>query len=286
MADDKDLSRKNTEPASDGGRTDPAGDGATRGDSIDETRPMRKITGDEKPAAAGEDIAAEAPSEDGENPWDPKVTHEPGEGEAGDGHSAGHENDEEELDWGERWKLTRQFVSMSRSSAILMISFLLVLLLYLWVKEDPLVAVPANDPAETSETADPSATTEPTGETTETGTSEAEPTGSQDASTAPTGADSADSTADNQGAGESQVPTQGNSGQGTSGQGGSQTGGTGDTATDTGNGTAGTNGTSGQTGQGTQGGDASGQGTEGGTAQGADTGQSAGTGETGQAGTA
>lgn len=283
MADDKDLNGKNTEPTSDAGRTDPAGDGATRGDSIDETRPMRKITGNENPVDAKYDTgAADTSTEADDDQWDPQVTHEPGDGEVGEGHGpAGHESEEhEELDWGERWKITRQFVSMSRSSAILMISFLLVLLLYLWVKEDPLVTVPANDPAEASETADPSATTEPTGESSATETSEAEPTGTQDASTAPTGAESAEPTAGNQGAGDSQVPTQGNTGQN-----GSQTGGTGDSGTNTGTGTGGTDGTGGQTGQGTQG-DASGQGAEGGTAQGADTGQSAGTAETGGTGAA
>ncbi|HJE91925.1 MAG TPA: hypothetical protein K8V11_13045 [Dietzia timorensis] len=281
MADDKDLSRKGTEPTSDGGRTDPAGDGGTRGDSVDETRPMRKITGNEKPEATADDTAtADTPPEVDDDRWDPKVTHEPSESGAGAGPGhAGHESDEhEELDWGERWKITRQFVSMSRSSAVLIISFLLVLLLYLWVKEDPLVTVPANDPAEASDTADPSETTEPTGETSATETSEAEPTDAQDASTAPTGAESADPTPGNQGAGDSQVPTQGNTGQG-----GSQTGGTGDSGANTGDGTGtGTDGTGDQTGQGTQG-DASGQGAEGGTAQGAGTGQSDGTGDTGGA---
>lgn len=184
----------------------------------------------------------------------------------------GEDDADEPMDWGERWKITRQFASMSRSSAILMISFLLVLLLYLWVKEDPLVTVPANDPAETSETADPSATTESTGETSATGTSDAEPTESQDASTVPTGAESADPMTGNQGAGESQVPTQDNTGQN-----GSQTGDMGDSGTNSGNGTGGTDGTGGQTGQGTQG-DAS--------AQGAEAGQSAGTGETAGTGAA
>lgn len=241
---------------------------STRGDSVDETAPMKKITSETRPA--------EAIPSDGE--WDADESNDPDFAHpARLAKSESEEVEEDELDWGDKLRLTRQFMRMSRSSAVLMISFLLVLLLYLWVKEDPLVTLPASDPAPASETADPSATTEPTGETSATGTSEAEPSGTEGSSAAPTGTESAAPTAD-RGAAGSEVPTSGNSGQTET-----ETGGT--TGT---NGTNGTGGTDGQgngagtdTGQGT--GDA-GQGAEGGTAQGAGTGQAAGAGQAGAAG--
>ena len=272
---------KNTGPASDAARADSPGEGATRGDSVDETRPMKKITGNETPGELADKGTRPAPaSADTEDPygadddqWDVEVTHDSSANADGhDGH-AGEEHDE--LDWGERWKLTRQFASMSRSSAILMISFLLVLLLYLWVKEDPVVTLPSDQPA-TSETADPSATTEPTGETSATATSEVDPSGTAESSAVPTGTESADPTAGNQGSADSQVPTRDSSGQSDT-----QTGG------NTGNG-----GTSGQSEQGTgtgetgQGATGAGEGQDatGGTAQGAGTGQDAAAGTGGEAG--
>lgn len=263
---------KNTEPASDAARADSPGEGATRGDSVDETRPMKKITGNETPGeladTATRSAAAPADAEDpygaDDDQWNVEVTHE--SGASTQGHD-GHDGEEHaELDWGERWKLTRQFAAMSRSSAVLMISFLLVLLLYLWVKEDPVVTLPSDQPA-TSETADPSATTESTGETSATETSDTDPSGTAESSAVPTGTQSAAPPTGNQGAAESQVPTRDSSGQSDTQPGGN-----------TGNGGAG-----GQGEQGTGTGD-TGQGETGGTAQGAGTDQGAAAGTGGEAG--
>lgn len=129
----------------------------------------------------------------------------------------GNDDADEPMDWGERWKITRQFASMSRSSAMLLITFLLVLLLYMWVKEDPVVTFPTGNADETSETSEPAETTEPSGETSPTDT----------AGETPSGTESAAPTAENQDPAGSQVPTQSGDGSDTSQNGG--TGGTSDT---------------------------------------------------------
>lgn len=175
----------------------------------------------------------------------------------------GEDDSDEPMDWGERWKITRQFASMSRSSAVLLITFLLVLLLYLWVKEDPVVTLPSGNADETSEpaeTTEPAESTEPSGE----------PSSTDAGSETPSGTESAAPTTEDQASDGSQVPTQ-------SGDGGdaTQNGGTGDTG--------GQSGGQGGESQGTQDGagtDQSAQNSGDGTALGADTEQNPSAGDT------
>lgn len=60
----------------------------------------------------------------------------------------------------EWWRLIRDFFRLSRSSTILLLTFLAVLLLYMWVRDEPVIGVPPAPPPDTASTvpAEPEAT--------------------------------------------------------------------------------------------------------------------------------
>lgn len=93
---------------------------------------------------------------------------------------------------GELVALIREFFHMSKSSAVLVVAFLLVLLLYSWVRDEPVIGrSPAPEPAVTSElppepapTEDPVTATEPSA--TESAATEPSATGPAATESAPT----------------------------------------------------------------------------------------------------
>lgn len=88
---------------------------------------------------------------------------------------------------GELVALIREFFHMSKSSAVLVVAFLLVLLLYSWVRDEPVIGrSPAPEPAITSELPTEPAPTEDPATATESSATEPSATGPAATESAPT----------------------------------------------------------------------------------------------------